>query len=261
MRNSLILFLGILAISSCTKVIDVDLNEANAITVIEANYSAEDSTVRVLVTQTSNYFDNTAPPTIDNAAVTITDHLGNTTVVPYTGAGNYVLAGYVPIFGTVYTVAVVHDGTTYMASSEMRTPIAQLPIYYEYTEGFFGSNAGYIPFVSYEDPAATEDYTLVRITRNDTLFNELNDIVLNDDKLTNGNTFFRPIFLISQVDDSVSLELRTITKEVFNYFTELQSLTDPSSAAPANPEFQWTNDALGFFSAYSSSRQNVIIVE
>ncbi len=256
------LIIGIFVFTSCTKVIDVDLNEANTVLVIEANFSSEDSTVRILVTQTANYFSNDPQPQVNDAIVTITDYLGNVTPIPFAASGNYQLSNYIPILGTSYTLTVDQGGVTYIATSIMNDPITQEPIYYEFTEGFFGSDPGYLSYLSYLDPAAEGDYTLALVSLNGELYRNLDDITLSDDKLTNGNYIIRPLFQnLFEVNDTIHVELRTVSKGVYDYYTELQSLTDPSSAAPANPDIQWTNNALGYFSAYSSSRQETIIVE
>jgi hypothetical protein len=181
MKNYLAIIISVFIVASCTKVIDVDLNEADPIIVIEANYSAEDSTVRVLVTQTANYFSNDPQPTINNATVTITDYLGTITTIPFSADGNYELTNYIPVFGTSYTLNVLFEGTTYSASSTMNAVILQEPIYYEFTEGFFGSDPGYLVFLSYLDPAIEGNYTMTAISSNDSLHTELDDITLSED--------------------------------------------------------------------------------
>lgn len=256
----LALIFGLILFGSCQKVIDVDLNEADPVTVIEANYTAEDSTVRVLINQTSNFFSNEESPTINDAMVMITDQAGNSQQVPFTADGWYVLTNYAPNFESTYTLTVLHDGVTYTASCEMKTPIAQEPIIYDFIEpGIFG-DGGYIVAVSYQDPAEAGDYTSVVLSKNGKQLNKLSDLTLNDDLFTNGNPVTRPIFVkFFDLTDTVGIELRTIDQKIYDYYTELASLTDPNSAAPANPTYQWTNRALGYFSAYSSSRQSVII--
>jgi hypothetical protein len=256
----LALIFGLILFGSCQKVIDVDLNEANPVTVIEANYTAEDSTVRVLITQTSNFFSNDASPTVDNAVVTITDQAGNSQQVPFDAAGWYVLTNYVPSYETTYTMTVLHDGVTYTATCELKTAIAQQPIIYDFVEpGIFG-DGGYIVAVSYLDPPDAGDYTSAVLSKNGKQLKKLSDVTLNDDLFTNGNPVTRPIFVkFFDLGDTVEIELRTIDQKIYDYYTELVSLTDPNSAAPANPTYQWTNRALGYFSAYPSSRQSVII--
>ena len=262
MKKLILISTSILALFSCQKVIDVDLNESNPVIVIEANYRAEDSTVLVKITQTSNYFDNSASPEITTANVTIIDQAGNPTVIPSIGNGLYELTAYAPVFNTNYTLTAVNNGESYSATCSMKAPVQLEDITYQYFDGFFGSDGGYVPFLNYLDPQNSEDYYAIILSRNDTLYNSLNDIFLQDDMLTNGNFVERPLFGNSfyQLDDSVHMELRTIDKRIFNYIAEAQSIAGgQNSAAPGNPTNNWSNGALGYFNAYSSSRKSVII--
>lgn len=261
MKYLALVLLGLITFASCQKSIDIDLNDANPVVVIEANYTAEDSTVRVLITETSNFFSGDASPTIDDAVVTITNQAGVSTVVPFVANGQYTLPNYAPEFSTTYTMTVLANGTTYTATCDMLPLIDQFPVIYEYIEpGPFSGDGGYVVALTYQDPAAEGDFTAAVITKNDTLFNELSDLTLNDDQFTNGNLVIRPLFVnLFDIGDSVEIELRTINEKIHDYYVELSSLTDPNSAAPANPTYQWENRALGFFSAYPSSRQSVII--
>lgn len=261
--NRLLIFSAfVLTLFSCQKVIDVDLNDSNPIVVIEANYRAEDSTVLVRITQTSNYFDNSASPEINSALVTIVDQAGNPTTIPSIGNGYYELSAYAPVFNTTYTLNVTINGENYSAECVLKTPVQLEDITYQYFDGFFGSEGGYVPFLNFQDPQNSEDYYSIILSRNDTLYNSLDDFFLQDDMLTNGNMVERPLFANSfyQLDDSVHMELRTIDKRIYNYIDEAQSISGgQSSAAPGNPTNNWSNGALGYFSAYSSSRKSVII--
>ena len=254
--------LAIFAIASCQKEIDVDLNESNPILVLEANYSAKDSTVRAIVTLTSSFFNNEPSPNINSAVATITDHLGNGTNVPSVGNGTYVLTNYIPTFGTTYTLTVVYDGVTYTAECDMNAPVTLDPITYEFFPPFFGQS-GYAPYLNFQDPAGDTNYYVVVLARNDTLWNNLSDLLTQDDALTDGNYVERPLFSrdLYQIGDKVGMELRTIDGDIYNYLNDVISTagSGQSSAAPGNPDSNWDNGALGYFSCYSSSEQTVII--
>ena len=257
----LALIFGIIVFASCQKVIDVDLNEANPVTIIEANYTAEDSTVRVLITETSNFFSNEDEPKVNDAVVTITDQAGNSQQVPFVGEGMYILENYIPTYGATYTMTVLSNNVTYTATCQMLELIPQEPILYQYLEpGVFTGDGGNVAAVSYNDPSEKGNYTSAILSKNGKQLNNLNDITLNDDAFTNGNLVVRPLFVkFFEIGDTVEIELRTIDKKIYDYYTELISLTNPNSAAPANPTYQWENRALGYFSAHPSSRQTVII--
>jgi len=89
--------------TSCQKVIDVDLNESSKVIVIEGNFTAQDSTVRVKISLTSSYFNSDPSMTVDNALVSITDGNGVVSVVPSIGNGVYELTSYDPTFDMEYT--------------------------------------------------------------------------------------------------------------------------------------------------------------
>ncbi len=263
-------FIQLIAISallfSCQKVIDVDLNSTNPKTVIEANYTAEDSTVRVKITLTSNYFDNNPSPVIDGATVIVTDATGTPQTLNPLGNGEYELSSYVPVFNSTYTLTTTISGTTYTAKSTLPSPTPLKPINYEYVSGFFGNNGGYVCYLNYNDPVDTTNFFIAVLSENGGERGQVNEITLTDDRLTDGNSISRPLFgpnNLFQLGDTIEIELRAIDENIFNYYVELQSIAGGNggqSAAPANPESNWDNDALGYFNAYSNSRESVIIL-
>lgn len=263
MKAKYILYLlAIITFGSCQKVIDVDLNDSNAVIVIEANYSAEDSTVRVSVTKTSSYFDNSSSPVVDDATVTIIDFNGTPQSVVSIGNGQYELAGYVPIFNSTYTLQVVHNGTLYEATCTMNSVVNLEDMTYEFFPGFFGSAGGYVVYMNFNDPAGTVNFYEAVLTRNGDALDKLDEIFLQDDQLTDGNLVERPLFASDffELNDTIGMELRSIDEKIYDYKSEAISAAAQNSGAPGNPNPVWTNGALGYFSCYSSSRKEVIIL-
>lgn len=255
--------LGLIVLaSSCQKVIDVDLNESSQVIVIEGSYTAQDSTVRVKVSLTSSYFNSDPSASVDNAVVSITDAGGNTTVVPSIGNGAYELTNYIPTFDSEYTLTVSQDGVVYTAKCNLMTPVTLEPITYQFFDGFFGSEGGYAAFMNFNDPAGIENYYLAVLGLNGEVFDNIDEIFLQNDQLTDGNLIQRPLFAddFFDIGDTVFMELRTVDKVAFDYTSELQSIAGGSnSAAPGNPTTNWDNGALGFFNAYAVSQDTVII--
>lgn len=253
----------ILVAGACQKVIDVDLNDADPKIVIEANFNGTDSTVIVKVSYTSSFFDEFNQNIVNNAVVTITDGNGISTGIPSSGNGMYELSNYIPTQGMTYTINVTHDGTTYSATSKLNAPLTLLePTTEFYEQGFFGEEGGYLVFFTFNDPVGLGNYYNVIYRANDTLYNKVQDFVLGDDELTDGNFIERPIFDYFEVGDSISFELQAIDKRVYDYYSELQTIAGgQSSAAPANPYFFWSNQGLGYFSAYYSNERGITIVE
>lgn len=252
----------IIVFASCTKKIDVDLNDANPNVVIEANYSANDSTVRVRITTTSSYFDQSGSPEINNATVTITDHLGNSTPVNFVGNGNYELTAYIPNYNTNYTLSVVANGELFEATCAMKSPVDLLPITFEYFPPLFGGEDGYVPFMNFVDPVDTVNHYIIALSKNDQVWDLLPDLFSQDDKLTDGNLIERPLFPneFYQLGDTIKMELRMVDKSYHDYIIEAQSIAgSQSTAAPANPTNNWSNSALGYFNCYSSSFETVVV--
>jgi hypothetical protein len=57
--------------------------------------------------------------------------------------------------------------------------------------------------------------------------------------------------------------MQSITKEYYDYYYQVMSVTDwnggPLSGPPANPVGNISNEALGFFLAYSQERKTIIV--
>lgn len=260
MKNVFYLIAFGLIIISCQKEIDVDLNEADPKIVIEANYTAEDSTVRVQITKSTNYFSLTAAPTIDNAIVTITDVNGVESTITSIGAGGYELISYAPIFNTTYTMKVVIDGVEYIAQCDMKSPVQLEDMTFDFYPGFFGSSEGYASNLRFYDPADTTNFYIVVLGKNGVISDSLQNFILQDDQLTDGNLVERPLFVnpLYNAGDVIDMELRSLDSRMFYYYAEIQSIGG-ASAAPANPENNWSNNILGYFNAYSNSRKQGIV--
>lgn len=252
----------LLAFASCQKVIDVDLNDANPNIVIEANYSAEDSTVFVHISLTSSFFNSVASPTIDAAIVTIVDELGNITSVPAIGNGDYQLTAYIPNFGTTYTLNVLNGADSYSAECDMNSPVALEPLTYDLYPPLFGNDGGYAVNLNLYDPAGVVNYYQIILTENGLEYNELMDMFTQDDVFTDGNLLGRPMYgKFFEIGDTIGMELRSIDGAIYDYINQAMSIVGGgNSAAPANPISNWNNGALGYFSAYSSNRQEIIIL-
>jgi hypothetical protein len=266
MRNFIIFStLGILfSLGSCQKIIDVDLNDAAKKIVLEANFNASDSIVHVKVSYTSSFFDTYVPSIVNDAIVTITDHLGNTTSIPSIGNGKYQINGYAPTPGATYLINVSHDGTTYTGSSTLMNKLELLdPTATLYNQGFFGEPGGYLVSFRFQDPPGLGNYYKIIVQANDSVYDKPDEVILGDDFLTDGNLLERPIFTnYYTVGDTITFEIQAITDRVYDYYTELQTIAgSQSSSAPANPTSLWTNTALGYFSAYYNSKKGIRITE
>ena len=266
--NILLLNLALISLvmtSSCQKVIDIDLNEAAKKIVIEANFNATDSLVTVRVSYTSNYFGAYNPDVVNDAVVIITDGLNSSTSIPFEANGIYKLIAYAPTTGMNYTITVTHAGKNHTSSSQLLSQLDMLtPTSQFFEQGFFGEPGGYLTFFRFQDPVGIGNYYNVIAQANDTLYNKANEITLGDDQFTDGNLVERPVFTgYYKIGDTITYELQAINKKMYDYYTELQTIAGggQGSAAPGNPGYFWTNEGLGYFSAYYYTKNGLRIIE
>ena len=89
--------------------------------------------------------------------------------------------------------------------------------------------------------------------------------VLNDNR-NDGNQVRTSLMMKTfQSGDLVEIELIHFDEASYNYFSTLGDIIGSSrgpnsgSAAPGNPISNWTNGALGYFSAYSADVAEIVI--
>ena len=70
------------------------------------------------------------------------------------------------------------------------------------------------------------------------------------------------------IGDFITVDLMSIDKATFDYYLTANSVNasgsngrgpSSTSAAPTNPVTNWNNNALGYFSAYTSSQKTIVL--
>ncbi|WP_343748482.1 DUF4249 family protein [Fluviicola sp.] len=246
--------LFLLAISSCEKVINVDLNNTDQKVVVEGTILRGDTVQRVRVTKTQNFDESTAPPTVDNAVVTIIDNLGNAASFTSVGNGWYELASYPGVEGRTYTLTVVVDGETYSGSSTMPNYQAMDNLYAAFYP--FGTDTLIAIVPTHYDEANVANYFQFHVYVNGV---KDKSIYLQDDQFTDGNLVIQPLFISDLVlQDTVRVDFFCIDKPVYTYFNQL-SVNSSSSATPANPVSNMNGGCMGYFSARTVDSKTVVV--
>lgn len=261
MKQVLLYTIVFLFAIGCRKEIDVDLNDANPKVMIEANYNATDSLVRVKVSVTSSYFDVFETNHINDAVVTIKVEGGSEIVIPFLADGLYELTNFPPTFGSNYVVSVTYDGVAYIATSNLMPVMELLPSTIEYQQESIFSDEGYWIYYSFQDPAGLGNCYKLIPTYGGKRYDKYNEFAKGSDDLTDGNLILRPLIETFQVGDTVVLELQSINQRILQYYNQLSSASSGFNAAVGNPDYLWSNNALGYFSAYGYSRDTVVVTE
>lgn len=249
--------------SACEKVIEFDLNNANSVIVIEATITNGKEPITVLISKTSPYFGAQTDTKVSGAVVSIKAENGKLRYLEEISAGVYVLDRTIANANNWYIVTVVYDGITYTARSFMNetVPIADFGLSYFDGYGFFDS--GYKVSCFIRDPADVENYYRIKYFVNGKPVDDKGQITLFSDKLFNGKSVgLGGSSNVFNESDTLTLELQTIDKAAYDYFSTLENISGNEmlqSASPANPISNFNNGALGYFSAYSYDRRTVVI--
>lgn len=251
---------GIILFSGCEKVIDVDLNSVSPEIVIEGSVTDQAGPYSVTLSKTVNFDEPNVFPPVSGAVVTISDNLGNTDVLSEGPSGTYKTTTLTGVPGRNYFLKVETGGKEYQATSSLASPVAIDTVLVDSIS--FGPNSNKFLQVKFTDPAGIDNYyRIVEIINGDTL----SIINLSSDEFEDGDQITVPVFSDEdpklESGDTVEVLLLSIDKNVFDYFLELISVINGggSSAAPANPTSNISNNALGYFSAHSMTTQTIVV--
>ena len=238
---------------SCEDKISPTLERATPVLVVDAWLNNRPGFQTINLTQTQAYFDNTSPPAVSGAVVTVRDDKGTTFSFPEDDKkmGDYIwkpLANEVfGMIGNRYTLTIKVNGETFESASYMgRVPVID-SITFD-TEKRIGSKDSLTRAEFWAvDPAGHGDAYWIRSYKNGVLLNkpgEMNvayDAGFSAGGETDGVTFITPIRRgINSNDqdgtgrnlspflpgDSVNVQIHSITRAAFNYLHEVRIQTD-----------------------------------
>lgn len=256
----------IVLFSSCQKVIDVDIKNAEKKYVLEAIVTDKPGASKVLLSTTKNVSENNDFPGISGAAVTVTDNTGTTTTFTETTAGNYEAPGFTGATGKTYSLQVNVNGETFTASSTMPQKI-NLDTLFISNEILFGETRK-LANIAYQDPAGKGHcYRYIQYIND----KKSKPIFTNNDDYSDGKYVETKLWYIVGDDenedeeiksgDTIRLDMLCIDVPVYKYwYSVYQSATGNSqSASPANPVTNINGGALGYFSAHTIQTKTVVV--
>lgn len=250
--------IGFLTASSCTKVVQIDLNKSNPKYVVEAEITNTDSFQTVHITRTVNFSDLNSYPAVTNAIVVISDNTGNSDTLAQGEPGFYKTSKIKGVPGRKYDLLILVDGRQFTANSTMPEPVV-IDSLKAIDQMSFGKEIKSLK-VTFMDDVTSDNYYYLMVYRN---HQRLKSIYIDNDQSLNGIAFTR---ILPDMDstyhsgDKVCVDLRSISKEVYDYYFSLQQTIGQSSATPANPVTNIKgNDVLGYFSAHTADRRKLIV--
>lgn len=145
---------------------------------------------------------------------------------------------------------------------DFNVPLDSLSVSVPENNPFNSSGADSFEIVlNYQDLLADLNFYRIKSTVNGIPRSEGAKLLVIEDRYSAGAYFTLPIFTDSyELNDRVDVELVSMSHAMFDYFTTLALLVDGSgSAAPTNPNGNWSGGALGYFGAFSVSKQTILV--
>lgn len=259
MRYFLSFFIGtLLLLSSCQKEIDLPLKNADPQLVIIGQLILGDSMHYVDITTTVPFDESNDFPRVSGALVQL--YQGSNLIGSYQeeSAGLYRLDYSNLIANTAYQLRVEYNGEVYEATSVLPEPVALNGVNFLPNQ-FFG-DTGFIMVPDYTDPAGRKNYYAFQYVLLKNPIDVPTGIYIRDDEISDGQQNQQPLFegFVVAPGDSIRLFKWDIDKSMYDFYFSKTQNTDPNSGAPANPVNNWSNNALGYFSA--RARQTISFV-
>jgi len=264
MRTILSIFSFILLLVSCEDVIDIDLDSIEPKLVIEGSINDLDDPCTIKLSKTGDYFEPGIYPIVSDAFVSITDDQGIETVFEESEPGMYTSDNLEVAELGSYTLQVQSEGEDYMAEGVVPQKVIIDSLSYDIPPMMYEFDEGYMLTCYLQDPAEHRNYyRLIAYKKGAPESFDGMKYIFNDDFM-NGNMIFMPWESEAFFpQDTVVVELQTLDKSTYEYYLTLNSLAGGMFGAsnPANPETNLSNDALGYFGAYTVSRDTIVIQE
>lgn len=256
-------FILLISVTSCQKVIKVNLNGSDPQYVIEGNVTDLTDTQTVTISRSVNFSETNQFPQVTGAIVTITDETaGVTDTLKEVHPGTYKTSKMTGISGHAYHLYINANGRVFTAVSTMPNPVAIDSIGTE--KSVFGGDDLYAkPY--YTDPI--EEGNRYRLTQSVNR-KKIKGWDIRSDEVTNGQTAKFPLFYDTDDDqnpkinvgDSIFVTLQTIDQKVYDFYRTLEQTMSQNSTTQANPLTNIAGGALGYFSA-STVRETGAIVK
>ncbi len=274
-KIALIVLLSGILISSCQKVVTLNLASTPPQLVVNGFVTDQPGPYTINLTQSVAFYQDNVFPAVANAKVVLNDNLGNSETLINAGNGNYNSSVLQGTPGRTYTLTIVANGSTYSGSSTMPpgVPIQSLTI--DSTGGGFGGGYGgghgssapakhYTLTVTLQDPGGGANYyRFVEVVEGVTK----NNIYIASNAYQVGSQISKKLSSSDTsivAGDSVTVYLQTIDYGTYEYFNTLNQTIQNASgfvqvSDPGNPASNLSNNALGYFSACSVRKMSILI--
>lgn len=262
----------LLILSACTEPYHPELESSFSRLVVQGSITTELKAHQVSLTKSADYFSNEPALRVTGASVSISDG-ENTFDLHEVSDGLYETDTIAGEPGKTYTLNISTGGESYEASCYLNycPPIDSINFgYYDLSEYDIVDSSAHVLLNALEPPTPG-NYYMWNVYKNGKLETDtINEAYFSDDLFINGAYMENvEVGWVRKVEtgDTITLEMLAITKEYYDYISQVLTVTDwnmgPFGGPPANPngnimevnpDDNNNNDPLGFFLAYSKFR-------
>nr|WP_068888435.1 DUF4249 domain-containing protein [Pedobacter panaciterrae] len=262
----LILLIAVsISICSCEKVIDVEINTSANQLVIEGNITNQLEQQTIKISQSVPYTESNTYPPVKGATVNVTDDQGSSWIFTESTPGTYTFGPFRGEPGRTYTLKVNISNALYTASSTMPDSVTLDSL--DVKVFTFGSEKQKQTQAHYKDPAGVANQYRFVLKVNGI---QSKRVYAENDRFTDGNDVPTVLFFAGKNDDdnelktgdNVDVEMQCIDKKIFTYWNTLsqQSQNGPGGGVtPGNPPSNISNNVLGYFSAHTVSKKQMLV--
>jgi len=250
--------------TSCKKILDLDLEAAEPQLVIEGNLTNIKGVQTVRISRTVPFDATNDFPAVSGATVTLHTSKGELTYFTEASPGIYESYDLAGVAGETYTLKVSVNEQEYTASSTMPALVRLDSL--TATEQTFGSEVRKTIAVNFQDPPTVKNFYLFKMVLNG---KKVGQIFSDSDFFSDGRYVTRDLFLSGYEDleiesgDDISVEMQSIDEPIYTYWRTLEqqyASGNPNDVTtPANPPSNWSNRALGYFSAHTVQIEDVMV--
>jgi hypothetical protein len=253
--------------SCCQRVINIDLNTANAKVVIEAFVTDQPGIDTIKLSLTGSYFNPGNYPAINNAVVVISDNAGVTDTLQQIDNGRYTAAGLTGVPGRTYTLKVFTGGKEYDAVSTMPYPVSPDTVVAVFDKVATINGVADSTFrirCFFQDPPGFGNFYRAQLVVNGKLYDSLGNVTLYQDKFIDGAIVnLRLRGYSPKLGDSARVDLMCIDGDTYKFFSVVRSISgngNPiSTATPQNPPTNIIGGAVGYFAAYPIRSKTILV--
>ena len=227
-KISFFIILSFLFFTSCQDVIELEVPDGEVFLVVDGWMTDQDGEKQVLLSTTANYFDNKTAPTVENALVVLFDENGVVDTLEEVSSGKYITE-YQGEVGRHYHIYIRTDsGEEYESNPEELKYVSSIAaVHSEFREETTFEDEGYYMSIDTEEPLGVGDFYRWKQYVNDTLLNEPFDLLYASDEFVDGNPIigFDVTTEPLKLGDDYRIQQLSISKEAFDFFTQLQTQT------------------------------------